>query len=180
MTLVPTTSPLISHLQAAAHAAGLETLPETIVVRGYPGPPSDVLWQATAILAANSKDQIDPADIADIIANPDESSPWRIYLSARRDCWVEVENWGRDVQKVLTETNADRLESFTVWLRARDAHGVPVCYRVVTIDVLNEEDGFISGRLVEDYMRQGASSNVVWDEQQFGPTTGKASTKRCF
>ncbi len=58
--------------------------------------------------------------------------------------------------------------------------GLLIRYRVVSIRVLNDEDGIVSGRLVQDYMEKAESSNVVWDEQQFGPTTGKKSVGNCF
>lgn len=181
MPAIPT-SGFIAGLRAAAAAAGETNLPETIVVRGYLGPPTDLLHQANEILNQNGMNPIPDNDINAVEAGLNTAGPWRIYLSARRDCWVEVPDWGLHVAFSLPETNTDRIGAFTVWLRVRDgAGGPPIHYRVVTLDSLSDpEDQFVAGRLIEDYMTHGGSNNVVWDEQQFGPTTGKLSTKHCF
>jgi hypothetical protein len=176
------TSPLIRDLQAA----GQSMPPDAIVVRGYVGPPSDVLEEANRILGAHGKTLIDIADIAAVRTNsgamlPVVNGPWRIYLSARLDTWIEVEDWGRDVLRCVAETNTDRTDAYTVWLRSRDPDRCcAICYRIVTVSEICKDDGFVAGRLVQDYMSRDESSNVVWDEQQFGPTSGKPTKTNCF
>lgn len=185
----PISSPLVEDIQSE----GIP--PDVIVVRGYLGPPHDVLEQARRILEvyqAAGITQIQNADmVADIAAveaanagplgTRPANAPWRIYLSAVLDCWVEIEDWATNVVRVFDEVDSDRRESHTVWLRLRrDEHDCPIHYRVVTVSQLSSHDGFLSGKLVEDFMSQPESANVVWDEQQYGPTTGKSSRFGCF
>jgi hypothetical protein len=181
--LIPVSSASIASLHANA-AANQETgLPDTIVVRGYPGPPIEILEQANEILAAYpGANPIPAANINALLNGPVADSPWRIYLSAGRDCWVEVPSWGRCVAHMVAEASTDRVDAWTVWLRTLNpANGRPERYRVVRIEDLDPDgDRFVSGRLVEDYLARGAANAVVWDEQQFGPTTGKLSVTRCF
>lgn len=177
MPLIPVASPLITDMRAALPDAMMP--PDALVVRGYPGPATDVLRYANRILGAygiNAAIDVPAHEAAGAPAN----APWRIYLSARLDCWIEIDDWGASVLRADRETDTDRRDSWIVWLRRRNADGNQAHYRVVTTDWLGDDDGFLSGRLVEDYMTRGASNNVVWDEQQFGPTTGKLSTKHCF
>lgn len=183
MPIIPT-SDFIQGLRINAAAHGDTELPDTIVVRGYPGPPTDVLYHARAILSDHGAQlsAIDDADIDAVGAGGNRRGPWRIYLSGRRDSWIEVPSWERHVVFERLERNTDRVEAYTLWLRAREPGGGPLIhYRVVSIDTLSgPDDEFVAGRLIEDYMAQGGSNMVVWDEQQFGPTTGKPSTKHCF
>ena len=50
---------------------------------------------------------------------------WRIYLTARLDCWMEVPDWGTNVVHVQPEKNTDRLE------RSRSGCGVSRTTRVL-------------------------------------------------
>jgi hypothetical protein len=186
----PQPTPFITDLRAA----GLGIPPDAIVVRGYLGPPSGVLEHANAILKAHGKTEISPGDITAInkftglgerAALPKglklNQLPWRIYLTARLDCWVEVPDWGTNVLHVQPQ-NTDRLQAFTVWLR-RHKKGdgcCPIRYRVVREEKLDAGDEFLAGRLVEDYMTRSESSNVVWEEQRYGPQPTTASLKHCF
>jgi hypothetical protein len=187
--LIPVSSQSFASLHASAVANNEEGLPDTIVVRGYLGPPTEVVQQAIRILAANPPPagqgiqlvQIPAAWLRNIEGQPAVDSPWRIYLSPDGDCWVEVPNWGRCVAHVRPEVSPDRVDVFTVWLRTQDRNGRPERYRIVTTEALDpDNERFVSGRLVEDYMTRRAAGNVAWDEQQFGPTTGKISIFRCF
>ena len=83
---------------------------------------------------------------------------------------------------MFPEVDSNRQETHTVWLRLRrDGRGNPFDYRVVVRQGrCTTHDNFLSGKLVEDFMSREESSNVVWDEQQYGPTTGKKSTSGCF
>lgn len=184
----PISSPLVDDVQ------GEGIPPDVIVVRGYLGPPLDILVQAQAILNAYSGvtgvGQITAATITAVTnaslppgtpATPPAHAPWRIYLSAALDCWVEIEDWATNVVRVFPEVDSNRQESHTVWLRLhRDERGCPINYRVVSVKELITRDNFLSGRLVEDFMSREESSNVVWDEQEYGPTTGKKSKTGCF
>jgi hypothetical protein len=165
-------SPLATDMQ------GQGIPPDTIVVRGYVAT-VDLMEDINRLLVANGNNAINPPAAVNALMGTN-NLPGRIYLSARLDCWIEVDRWEECVARVFEEENTDRLESSTVWLRARTPAGVPIRYRVVTAEILDDNDGFLAGRLVEDYMSRTESGNVVWDEQQFGPTTGKSSTKRCF
>lgn len=188
MPLIPTSN-AFTDLRASAAANNETGLADAIVVRGYLGPPVEVLEQANAILAsyvppqgAAAPAQIPANVIQNLAANAGAASPWRIYLTPRGESWVEVPNWGRCVLRVAPETSTDRLDAYTVWLRTRNsANSEPERYRVVTTEELDRDgDRFVSGRLVEDYMSRRAAGNVAWDEQQFGPTTGKLSIFRCY
>lgn len=188
MPLIPTSN-AFTDLRASAVANNETGLADAIVVRGYLGPPTEVLEQANAILAALAPQQGVPAPpqipanvIQNLAANAGARSPWRIYLTPRGDCWMEVPDWGRCVARVLPETSTDRVDAYTVWLRTRNsATAEPERYRVVTTEGIDSDgDRFVSGRLIEDYMSRRAAGNVAWDEQQFGPTTGKISIFRCF
>lgn len=179
----PNESGLVTQIRAAIGDTPMP--PDAIVVRGYLGSPTDVLRQANRILAAYQIDnQIDVAahEAANHqAAGPPADAPWRIYLSARLDRWVEIDNWEECVLRVDPDNNTDRRDSWIVWLRRHALQDeAPIRYRIVTIGRLGDDDDFVSGRLIEDYMTREASNNVVWDEQQYGPTTGKLSNKYCF
>jgi hypothetical protein len=190
--LIPT-SASITALQNAPLAPGQTGFPPTIIVRGYPGPPIEVLQQAGQILAAFGAPAI-PANVYAVLglpqpapppaaqpAQPPANCPWRIYLTARLDCWVEVPDWGACVAFSRPEASTDRVDAHTVWLRTTDANNNPQRYRVVSTQELDGEFArFVSGKLVENYLDHAASGTVTWDEQQFGPTTGKLSSNRCF
>lgn len=164
-------SPLVTDVQ------GIGIPPDTIVVQGYVAE-FDPMEEANRLLALDGKAAVNPpAALATLLGTP--NLPGRIYLSARLDCWIEVDRWTDSVVRVFNEENSDRLESSTVWLRTRTIAGVPIRYRVVTVEILDVKDGFLAGRLVEDYMSRAESGNVVWDEQQYGPTTGKYSIIKC-
>jgi hypothetical protein len=184
---VPNLPPISTNFITDIRAAGLEIPPDAIVVRGYLGPPTGVLEHANAILAAYNLPGIDPAAIAGIDnlnaapGPPPDTAPWRIYLTGRLDSWVEIPDWNTCVVHVRQDPNTDRVQAFTVWLRTTNPETCcPIRYRVVTIDELGPDDQFVAGRMVEDYMARTESRKVVWDEQEYGPTTGKRSTKYCF
>jgi hypothetical protein len=189
MPLIPVQSDLVRDIRAVL--PGAETMPpDAIVVRGYPGGPFDVLRQANRIFAAYNgvlgdpqinvqlyEDQFPPAG-----GPPPGNSPMRIYLTAELNCWVEIDDWGASVLRVDAENSADRHDASIVWLRRETPPPEPqrIEYRVVTVKELGEGHDFVSGPLVQEYMTRSASNNVVWDEQQYGPTTGKLSYQHCF
>ena len=106
MPKLPQSSPFITDV----HTAKLSIPPDAIVVRGYLGPPRGVLEHATAILGGLWED--DPGGAlhrGQRLHRDDPSAPgqpdpqpakvnldklhWRIYLTARLDCWVEIADW---------------------------------------------------------------------------------------
>jgi hypothetical protein len=152
--------------------------PDTIVVRGYLGT-VDPLDYANRLLVAAAQPQMLPSnELLNLLGG--DQAPGRIYLSARLDRWIEIDDGFRCILRVFTEQSLDRLESYVVWLRKRDGRGQRIRYRVVTVEELDPDETFVAGRLVEDYMSRGEASNVVWDEQQYGPTTGKKTGQYCF
>jgi hypothetical protein len=190
----PLQTPFITDLRAK----GLDIPSDAIVVRGYLGPPTGVLEHADAILSAFGK-SIPASHIKTVndftgvpLGGDGKPAPptgvdydklqWRIYLTARLDCWVEVPDWGTNVIHVQPEQNTDRLQAFTVWLRRHTdkERCCPIRYRVVREGKLEKTDDFIAGRLVHDYMTRSESSNVVWEEQEYGPQPTTASLKHCF
>jgi hypothetical protein len=169
------TSPLVTAL------LGEGIPPDTIVVRGYTAAVDPLAYANELLAAANpALGPIGPtaADLAFLTGN---NGPGRIYLTGRLDCWIEIDDCARSVVRVFPETSVDRRDASTIWLRARDPNThLPIRYRVVSVRVLDQEDGWVSGRLVEDYLTKAESNNVVWDEQAYGPTTGKKSSGGCF
>ena len=175
-------SDLVTALQDSDNIVQLDVL----VVRGYLGR-SD-LGDQTVALASKALGAY-PADVAAITAalGRDElkaALPWRLYLSPRLDCYVEFES--ADVLAWrLEDQEANREDAYTVWLRTRKAlpgdpaSTVPVAYSVVETAPLQSATGYVRGGLIEDYMTRPESRNVVWDEQEYGPTTGKSSYRTC-
>ena len=94
---------------------------------------------------------------------------------------MEVPDWGTNVVHVREENNTDRRDAYTVWLRryTADEKCCRIHYRVVSEARLGKEDGFLAGRLVEDYMARGESSSPVWEEQGYGSLPTAASSKHC-
>lgn len=172
--------PLFPTSQVADVVGATGIPPDIIVVRGYVGG-ADPLEYANRLLTQAGQAPIPAHAPLDTLLQS-ANAPGRIYLSAELDCWVEVNDWDAMVIDQVAEQDTDRTDAFTVWLRARDLNTqVPLRYRVVSNAFVDTRAGnFISGRLLEDFMSSGDSSNVVWDEQLYGPTTGLISRTRCF
>jgi hypothetical protein len=69
---------------------------------------------------------------------------------------------------------------FVVWLRRHAPSGIPIHYRIVETAPLHSSTGYVAGDLFDSYLSRPESRNVVWDEQDYGPTGGKPSIKGCI
>ena len=146
---------------------------------GAAGIDGDLINAINAFTGLNPNEAL-PPDFPNLDIN---RLPWRIYLTARLDCWVEVPDWGTNVVHVQEETNSDRLQAFTVWLRrySDDRECCRIHYRVISEGRLEKDDRFLAGRLVDDYMARGDSASLgVWDEQGYGAVPTAKSLKHCF
>ena len=166
---------------------GMLNIPsDAVVVRGYLGR-SDAISKAVALIAPLVDGaQIDgnpvPADCANavkdhLLASAGETPtelPWRIYLSPDLDCYIEFLE--TDVIAHQLEDEADREDSYTVWLKPR-ASSDP--YRLVDMQPLTAANRYIRGDLVEDYMQQAGPGSGVWDEQDAYLRAGKPTYTNC-
>ena len=104
----------------------------------------------------------------------------RIYLSAKFDRWVDFAD--ADVIQVVPPDGLgnDPLEDFsaTVWLRVPRLRPGLEQYKVVTRTPLAPDDGFVRGKLVDDFMDDPASQ-VVWEEQGYVTARPRPSTIYC-
>jgi hypothetical protein len=124
-----------------------------------------------------------PPDVIVVRGYPGDPAvtPWRIYLSARLDVWIEIDDVKQSFVRSFPEVHPNRQEAQTVWLRRREVKtGIRIRYRIGSVQEVDEEQFFLSGRFVEDFMSRSESEQVVWDEQQYGPVTTAASFRRCF
>ena len=88
----------------------------------------------------------------------------RLYLSARRDVYVDFEaadalriaRYRPDPQDALKE-------AVTLWLTT-----TPVPKRYFISRELHAPTGFVSGELLEDFMESQDSRSPAWPEQQYG------------
>ena len=108
----------------------------------------------------------------------------RLYLSARRDVYVDFE--AADALRIARyrATPGDGLdEAVTLWLATTPSvTAIPsdVSPRRYFISrELHAPTGFVSGELLEDFMESQESRTPAWPEQQYGsqgwPRTGAAS-----
>ena len=109
---------------------------------------------------------------------PDGADPLRIYLSAQFDRWVEfipADLIRRDAADNAVGNQRDDW-STTVWLRVPRMRPNAEPYKLVTRTDLVTDDGYVRGKLVDDFLDDPASQ-VVWDEQ--GYVTAKPSKIYC-
>lgn len=148
---------------------------DALVLRGYLGR-SDLLARTKDLVARALWKIQDPtlrAKLDAVTAHPDVDAalPWRLYLSATLDRYVEFD--ADDVLALDTTGPTAQPDVYTVWLR----NGA---YTVVSTGTLQTERGFVRGKLVEDYMTQPESKQAVWSEQDYGYSTGKKSGLYCM
>jgi hypothetical protein len=104
--------------------------------------------------------------------DPNGTNIWRIYLSARRDVYVDF--LAKDAIQVApyVGVTTDAIPgAVTIWL---DTVPVPKFYFISK--VLQAPSGFVSGELLEDAMSAQEAHAEAWPEQQYGlagwPRTG--------
>ena len=104
--------------------------------------------------------------------------PARLYLSAKMDCYVDFD-WVDDLIHSVppTGTGVGSVEdsSTTVWLRRRPADRPYVLVETASLD---PAQGFVRGKLVDDFMAD-SEAQFVWDTQGYAPNTGKTSRMYC-
>lgn len=154
---------------------------EAVVLRGYLATPEFV-----AILEKLGKKSFPKVNSAtrDVILAAVRAAfganVQRIYLSAKFDRWVDFAD--ADVIQFVPPDGLgnDPLEDFstTVLLRVPRLRPGMEQYKVVTRTTLAPDDGFVRGKLVDDFMDDPASQ-VVWDEQGYVSAARRPSNIYC-
>ena len=154
---------------------------EAVVLQGYLSTPE--ILKILEDVAAEAKGSIDDGCVKQVLAlvrarfGPD---PSRIYLSAKMDRWVDFD-WEKDVIHVVPPDGRNlQTEDFstTVWLKIPRDRDPKLQYKLVTSVALTPEDGFVRGKLVEDFMSD-SGARVAWDEQGYAPVTAARSKMYC-
>lgn len=154
---------------------------EAVVLRGYLATPEFIV--VLEKLGRKDIPGADPAARAAVLAAARTAfgrNVQRIYLSARFDRWVDFATSDL-IQKVPPDGLGNAtLEDFstTVWLKIPRHRASREPYRLVTSTVLAADEGFVRGKLVDDFMDDPASQ-VVWDEQGYVSAARRPSNIYC-
>jgi hypothetical protein len=183
-----TPQPLKSTL-ADAFFAKDDLLAEAVVLRGYLGR-SPILQRATQYLQTAKEAKVQAgedtagldgllAGLAAVAEGAEPHVPWRIYLTARLNRYVDFH-----LSALLAwrqEPKTERRDTCTVWLRGYTPQRVPWSYRIVEETVIGPTFAtYLGGDLVDDYLGQPGASDSAWAGTSSLYAGGKiGTTPRC-